>query len=56
MKHLSFWNLVLTESHNLASRQGLVGSLTGAVPTKRVTVGLKGWLSPDGNRAGRVRA
>src|SRR3990167_3483172 len=44
MKHLSFWSLVLTDSRYPASRQGLAGSLTGAVPTKRVTVGSKGQL------------
>ena len=33
-----------------------VGSLTGAVASKRVTEALKGWLSTDGNRAQSVNA
>ena len=33
-----------------------VGSLTGAVASKRVTEALKGWLSTDGNRAKSVNA
>ena len=33
-----------------------VGSLTGAVASKRVTEALKGWLSTDGNRAVSVNA
>ena len=33
-----------------------VGSLTGAVASKRVTEALKGWLSADGNRAKSVNA
>ena len=28
-----------------------MGSLTGAVASKKVTEALKGWLSADGNRA-----
>ena len=33
-----------------------MGSLTGAVASKRVTEALKGWLSTDGNRALSVNA
>ena len=33
-----------------------MGSLTGAVASKRVTEAFKGWLSADGNRAMSVNA
>ena len=33
-----------------------MGSLTGAVASKKVTEALKGWLSTDGNRAVSVNA
>ena len=33
-----------------------MGSLTGAVASKKVTEALKGWLSADGNRAVSVNA
>ena len=36
---------------NPVGGQCQVGSLTGAVASKRVTEALKGWLSTDGNRA-----
>ena len=36
---------------NLVGGQCQVGSLTGAVASKRVTEAFKGWLSADGNRA-----
>ena len=36
---------------NPAGGQCQVGSLTGAVASKRVTEAYKGWLSADGNRA-----
>ena len=36
--------------------QCLVGSLTGAVASKRVTEARNGWLTTDGNRSGRVFA
>ena len=36
---------------NLVGGHCQVGSLTGAVASKRVTEALKGWLSTDGNRA-----
>ena len=35
----------------LATGQCQVGSLTGAVASKRVTEAFKAWLSADGNRA-----
>ena len=34
----------------------MLGSLSGALASKKVTEALKGWLGPDGNRAGRVKA
>jgi hypothetical protein len=40
----------LTCSHYLGRGQCLVGSLTGAVASKKVTEVRKGSLSPDGNR------
>ena len=36
---------------NLVGGHCQVGSLTGAVASKRVTEALKGWLSMDGNHA-----
>ena len=33
-----------------------MGSLTGAVASKRVTEAFKGWLSADGNRAVSINA
>ena len=41
---------------NLGGGHCQVGSLTGAVASKRVTEALKGWLSTDGNRAVSVNA
>ena len=41
---------------NLGGGHCQVGSLTGAVASKRVTEALKGWLSTDGNRAKSVNA
>ena len=41
---------------NPAGGQCQVGSLTGAVASKKVTEALKGWLSTDGNRALSVNA
>ena len=41
---------------NPGGGQCQVGSLTGAVASKRVTEALKGWLSADGNRAVSVNA
>ena len=51
MKHLSFKLLRLSACHKLAARQGLAGSLTGAVSSKNVTEECKGTLGSDGNRA-----
>ena len=42
MKHLSFEFLSLTSTHNLGEGQGLAGSLTGAVASKKVTEACKG--------------
>ena len=41
----------LTDGREPAYGQCQVGSLTGAVASKRVTEAFKGWLSADGNRA-----
>ena len=41
---------------NPAGGQCQVGSLTGAVASKKVTEAFKGWLSADGNRAQSVNA
>ena len=41
----------LTHAGNHGGRQCQVGSLTGAVASKRVTEAFKGWLSMDGNHA-----
>ena len=42
---------VLTRGHDLVREQCQVGSLTGAVASKKVTEALKGSFSTDGNRA-----
>ena len=47
---------ILTCGHNLAGGQCLVGSLTGAVASQRVTEALKGSLSAVGNRAKSAKA
>ena len=41
---------------NPGGGQCQMGSLTGAVASKRVTEALKGWLSADGNRAQSINA
>ena len=41
----------LTCGRDPAGGQCLVGRLTGAVASQRVTEALKGWLSMDGNHA-----
>ena len=41
---------------NPAGGQCQVGSLTGAVASKRVTEAFKGWFSADGNRAVSINA
>ena len=46
---------VLTDSHKLVYGQCQVGSLTGAVASKKVTEAYKGRLSADGNRAVSIR-
>ncbi len=53
MKHLSS-----ISSHLIYQKwkQYLAVSLPGAGPSKRVTEGYKGWLTPDGNRSVRVYA
>ena len=49
-------NLMLTLTRNPGKRQGLVGSLTGAVACKRVTQAFKGSLTTDGNRSDSAKA
>ena len=46
----------LTDGRKPAYGQCQVGSLTGAVASKRVTEALKGWLSMDGNHAKSANA
>ena len=41
---------------NPGGGQCQVGSLTGAVASKRVTEAFKGWFSADGNRAVSINA
>ena len=47
---------ILTCTRNPGGGQCQVGSLTGAVASKRVTEAFKGRLSADGNRAMSVNA
>ena len=47
---------VLTCTRNPGGGQCQVGSLTGAVASKKVTEALKGSLSTDGNRAESANA
>ena len=47
---------ILTSAHYLGQEQCLVGSLTGAVASQRVTEAREGYLKPDGNRLSSVRA
>ena len=46
----------LTSDHDLVQGQCLVGSLTGAVASQRVTEAFKGWLGSDGNRTDSANA
>ena len=58
MEHLSLKisTLIILPHKNPAMKHCLVGSLTGEVASKKVTEAYKGWLSADGNRAGRTKA
>ena len=58
MEHLSLemLTLIFMPHKNPAKKQWLVGSLTGEVASKIVTEAYNGWLSADGNRAGRTKA
>ena len=47
---------VLTSGHNLVMGHCLVGSLTGAVASERVTEAPKGTLRMDGNHSKSVKA
>ena len=49
-------SMILTARMKRAAGQCLLGSLTGAVASKRVTEARNGSLAPDGNRSGRVFA
>ena len=46
----------LTSVRNPDQGQCLVGSLTGAVASQRVTEAFKGWLGTDGNRIDSANA
>ena len=51
------WDIgILTCDMNLVGGHCQVGSLTGAVASKRVTEAFKAWLSADGNRAKSINA
>ena len=52
MKHLSYKILVLI---CFVQRQCLVGSLSGALASKKVSEAFKGRLSTDGNRTYRIK-
>ena len=56
MKYHSARAVVLTLANYLGGGPRLVGSLTGAVASQRVTEAPNGSLRPDGNRPERVRA
>ena len=47
---------ILTSAHYLGQEQCLVGSLTGAVASQRVTEARNGYLSLDRNQASSARA
>ena len=47
--------VILTHDHYLVGGQCLVGSLTGAVASQKVTEAPKGTLSMDGNHASSVK-
>ena len=50
MKHQPDYSLALTRDRDPAWEQCLVGSLTGAVASERVTEAPKGWLRLNGNQ------
>ena len=54
MRHHSFVCLILMAQ--ISGKQCLVGSLSGADASQRVTEAFKGQLGTDGNRAGRAKA
>ena len=56
VKYHSFLILVLTLDRDPARGQCLVGSLTGAVASQKVTEAPKGSLRVDGNHPGRALA
>jgi hypothetical protein len=49
-------SLALTLACDMAERQYLTGSLTGAVASQIVTEAFKGALSPDGNRTSKYKS
>ena len=50
LKYHSGWVLVLTSRRDPGEGHRLVGSLTGAVASQKVTEASKGPLTPNGNR------
>ena len=56
MKYHPDESVCLTYFHNLEGGQCLVGSLTGAVASQKVTEARDGSLSPIGNRAASAMA
>ena len=56
VKYHSCGVVALTRGREPARGQGLVGSLTGAVASQRVTEAPNGSLRPNGNRPERVWA
>ena len=56
MKYHSLGARGLTWTRKPGRRPRLVGSLTGAVASQKVTEALKGSLRPDGHRLVRARA
>ena len=54
MRHHSFVCLILMAQ--ISGKQCLVGSLSGADASQKVTEAFKGQLGTDGNRAGRAKA
>jgi hypothetical protein len=56
LKYHSYRTNYLTSNHDLVQEQCLVGSLTGAVASQKVTEALKGSLSLVGNQVLSVSA
>ena len=56
LKYHPFYFRVLTSTHEMGERQCLVGSLTGAVASQRVTEAREGSLRLIGNQPWSVKA